>query len=225
MYKFETHLHTSGCSACAVSTGCEMVDAAKEKGYSGFVITNHFYRGNTSIDRNLPWVDFVRAYKEDYEITKNYGAKMGIQVFFGFEEGFAPGKEMLVFGTNPDDIMKHPEFPTLELPEKVNLIHSLGGITVCAHPFRNRSYIPDPDTEPNPDLFDGIETYNKANPEPENEKAFLFAKKNGHIMLSGGDVHSAKAFGGAGIEFKDKILDYNDFLRKIKNNEFSLILE
>ena len=225
MYKYETHLHTSACSACARSTGCEMVDAAIEKGYSGFVITNHFYRGNTGIDRNLPWKDFVRAYKEDYEITKEYGAKKGIQVFFGFEEGFDPGKEMLVFGTNPDDIMKHPEFPTLESSKKVDLIHSLGGITVCAHPFRNRAYIPEPDKEPDPDLFDGIEGYNKGNPDDENEKAFVYAKKHGHIILSGGDIHSANNFGGAGIEFKDKILDYNDFLEKIKNNEFSLIMK
>lgn len=225
MYKYEIHLHTSACSACARSTGYEMVDAAIEKGYSGFVITNHFYRGNTGIDRNLPWSDFVRAYKEDYETTKEYGTKKGIQVFFGFEEGFAPGKEMLVFGINPDDIMKHHEFPTLKSSEKIDLIHSLGGITVCAHPFRNRSYIPDPDKEPNPNFFDAIEGYNKGNPDPENEKAFIYAKKHGHIILSGGDIHSANSFGGAGIEFKDKISDYNDFLRKIKNNEFSLIME
>lgn len=225
MYKFETHLHTSACSACAISTGCELVDVAKENGYSGFVITNHFYRGNTCIDRNLPWADFVRAYKEDYEITRDYAEKIGFQVFFGFEEGFAPGKEMLVFGTDPDDIMKHPEFPTLQLKDKVDLIHSLGGITVCAHPFRNRAYIPDPDTEPDPECFDGIEGYNKGNPPSENEKAFAFAKKHGHIILSGGDIHSIKAFGGSGIEFKDKILGYKDFIQKIKNNEFSLILE
>ena len=46
MFKYETHLHTSSCSACALSSGLEMVDAALQKGYAGFFITNHFYEAS-----------------------------------------------------------------------------------------------------------------------------------------------------------------------------------
>ena len=53
MFKYETHLHTSSCSACALSSGYEMVEAALRDGYSGFFITNHFYHGNSSIDRYI----------------------------------------------------------------------------------------------------------------------------------------------------------------------------
>ena len=65
MYKYEIHLHTNNCSACAISSPEEMVDIAAEKGYSGIVITNHFYHGNTGVDRNLPWEEFVSCFEKD----------------------------------------------------------------------------------------------------------------------------------------------------------------
>jgi len=223
MYKFETHLHTSACSACAVSTGKEMVDAAKDFGYSGFVITNHFYHGNTCVDRNLNWPDFVNAFKEDYESTSEYGYKKGIQVFFGIEEGFAPGKEMLIYGVTPEQLIEHPEFIMLGAREKSELIHSLGGITVCAHPYRDRAYIPDPDTDPDITLFDAIEGYNRGNRDSENDKAVAFARKNNLIISSGGDIHSENSFGPSGIAFETQITDYNDFCTRFRKGEFRLI--
>ena len=87
-----------------------MGDAAIKTGYSGFVITNHFYHGSTAIDRNLSWEAFVDAYREDFETTRNYGEKMGIQVFFGIEECYAKGKEMLIYGISPEQLI-----PTLNL--------------------------------------------------------------------------------------------------------------
>ena len=223
MYKFETHLHTSSCSACAVSSGYEMVDAAKENGYSGIVITNHFYHGNTCVDRNLSWDDFINAYRADYEATRDYGEKKGIQVFFGIEEGFAPGKEMLIYGITPEQLTEHPEFIMLSAKEKSDLIHSLCGITVCAHPYRDRAYIPEPNKDPDPTIFDGIEGYNRANTPEQNIRAFNFARKNGLFAISGGDVHNAKEFGTAGIEFDTRIKDYADFLNRIKFGNFSII--
>ena len=61
MYKYELHLHTSGCSKCGISSAREMVLCAKEKGYKGIVVTDHFYRGNTGIDRSLPRERFVEV--------------------------------------------------------------------------------------------------------------------------------------------------------------------
>ncbi len=223
MYKYETHLHTSNCSACAVSNGYEMVDAAKEKGYAGFVVTNHFYHGNTCVDRNLAWEAFVSAYRADYELTRSYGEKMGIQVFFGIEEGFAAGKEMLIYGLSPEALIGNPEFIMLGAREKADFIRANGGVTVCAHPFRDRAYIPNPNSEPDPYLFDGIEGYNYANDPEENEKAVEFAKKNKLFITSGGDVHRSNDFGRAGIEFSEKIRDERDFVNKLKSGKFRLI--
>lgn len=223
MYKFEIHLHTNNCSACAVSSPKEMIDKALEFGYSGIVLTNHFYHGNTCVDRNLPWEDFVGAYKSDYEIAKEYGEQKGITVFFGLEEGFAPGKEMLIYGLTPEHFAEHPEFIMMSAKEKSDFVHRLGGLCVCAHPFRDRSYIPDPETPPNPDIFDGIEGFNLCNKPEENEKAFKFAKENNKFITSGSDTHSKENFGNAGISFDTPVTDYATFIDKMKKGEFKLI--
>ncbi len=225
MYKFEIHLHTSACSACAVSTAEEMIDAAKESGYSGVVFTNHFYHGNTCVDRNLPWEDFVDAYAADYYKAKAYGEAKGIKVFFGIEEGYAAGKEMLIYGLSPEILKNYPNFIMLNAKEKSDFVRSNGGMTVCAHPFRNRFYIPNPDDEPPVSLFDGIECFNYFNKDDENEKAFDFAQRNGLIKTSGGDIHRSADFGKAGIDFNIPINTYEDFIENLKKGNYTLITE
>ena len=223
MYKFEIHLHTNKCSACGVSSAEEMIDAAAEHGYSGIVITNHFYHGNTAVDRRLPWEDFVGTYAEDYEAANEYGKAKGITVFFGIEEGFAPGKEMLIYGLKPEDLSKHPEFVKMSAKEKTDFVRTLGGLCVCAHPFRDRDYIPEPNTPPDPDLFDGIEGFNFCNRVEENEKAFVFALNNKKFITSGSDTHKCNNFGNAGIGFDTPVTDYKEFIEKMKKGEFKLI--
>ena len=46
-YLYETHMHTSEASACAGSTGAQMARAYKEAGYTGIIVTDHFFYGNT----------------------------------------------------------------------------------------------------------------------------------------------------------------------------------
>ena len=52
-YLYETHCHTSQSSACAKCSGKELAEAAKEAGYTGIIITDHNWGGNTAIARNL----------------------------------------------------------------------------------------------------------------------------------------------------------------------------
>jgi len=223
MYKFEIHLHSCECSACGSSTSKEMLDAAKENGYAGVVFTNHFYHGNTAIDPKLPWTEFVKFYAEDFYNAKHYGESIGLKVFFGIEEVYAPGKEMLIYGLSPELIAEHPEFKNMSPIEITEFVHSHGGLTVCAHPFRDRIYIPNPDTPPDIALFDGIECFNLFNKPEENEKAFLFAEKTSLFQTSGGDVHNAKNFGKTGIAFNEAINSYEEFIDKMRAGNFILL--
>jgi len=223
MYKFETHLHTNACSACAVSTPQEIIAAAVENNYAGLVITNHFYHGNTSVDRNLPWEEFVDAYEQDYLELKRLGEEHGIIVFFGVEEGFAPGREMLIFGIEPKTFKEHPEFIMMSAKEKSDFVHKNGGVCVCAHPFRERDYIPEPNVAPDPNLFDGIEGYNFCNKNDENEKAMIYALNNSKFITAGSDCHWPDLFGRGGIAFKRPVKNYQTFIKKLKNGEFSLV--
>lgn len=223
MYKFEMHLHTNNCSACAISTPEEIINVAEKSGYSGLVVTNHFYHGNTAVDRNLPWEEFIEAYAKDYKELKRRGKKKGITVFFGLEEGFAPGREMLIYGVEPEIFSAHPEFIMMSAKEKSDFVHENGGVCVCAHPFRNRGYIPEPDKAPDPNLFDGIEGFNLCNAPEENVKAMIFAQNNGKFIISGSDCHRAENFGNAGIAFYKPVKKYSDFIKRLKKGEFILL--
>ena len=128
MFKYDIHVHSSGTSHCGHSTACEMVDAALNSGFSGFVLTNHFYNGNTLLDRKSPWEDFVEVYANEYFDAKEYGEQKGIKVFFGIEEMYDVGKEVLVYGTvdksDGDVIVRAEVFPNYDA-----LKEQLGEIT------------------------------------------------------------------------------------------------
>ena len=224
MYKYEMHLHTSWCSACAVSTGEEMVRAAKEKGYTGLVITNHFYHGNTSIDRKIPWNEFAQAYKDDYLAAKKVGDEYDIEVLFGLEEGYGGGKETLIYGIAPDLIISTPEFHYMNIEEMSAFVRANSGFIACAHPFRARDYITDPRKEPDPELFDAVESFNAGNYEEDNELAEQFCKKTGLPRISGGDVHSTAGFGRAGIAFYERITTNEQLVEALKQGAYKLII-
>ena len=96
-YVYETHMHTSEASACAGSTGTQMARAYKAAGYTGIIVTDHFFYGNTSVDRSLPWEEWVRRFCLGYEHAKAEGDRIGLTVFLGWEACYE-GTEFLVYG-------------------------------------------------------------------------------------------------------------------------------
>ena len=97
MYRYETHLHTRYGSACATATGREQAINYKKAGYTGIMITDHFFRGNTCISHRLPWEERIDMFCRGYEEAKMVGDKIGLQVFFGWEETYE-GQDFLVYG-------------------------------------------------------------------------------------------------------------------------------
>lgn len=225
MYKYEMHIHNSGCSACGKNTVQEMIDAAREKGYAGIVFTNHFYHGNTGVDRALPWADFVGEYKKSYEEALKYAAQFDFDILFGIEEGLGGGKEALIYGLSPEIIAATPEFAQMDLSAMAKFVRENGGIIVCAHPYRNRPYISNPDMDPDPAFFDGVEVYNEHNSEDENNRAMAFAERYGLIKISGGDIHLSEHIGASGVAFKNRIRNNEQLVTALKSGDYELITE
>ena len=225
MYKYEMHLHTNTCSACGASSGEEMVMAAKEKGYTGIVITNHFYHGNTAINRKIPWKEFVEAYRDDYLAAKKAGEKYGVEVIFGIEEGYGGGKETLIYGISPELLIETPEFLNMTIAEMSKFVRENNGFIVAAHPFRTRDYIAEPRKEPDATLFDALETYNYGNSFEDNDLAEQFCKKAGLLRTSGGDVHSADGIGKAGLTFYERITNSEQLVNALKEGKYKLIID
>ena len=62
MYKYETHLHTSPVSECALASVEEQLTFYKELGYDGVFITNHFLDGNINIDKGKSYEEKLDFY-------------------------------------------------------------------------------------------------------------------------------------------------------------------
>ena len=132
-YLYETHLHTAQSSACAQSTGAEMARACKEYGYTGIFVTDHNWGGNTAVDRRMPWEQWVDAFEQGYLQAAEEGAKIGLDVFYGYEAGY-DGTEFLIYGVDAAWMKAHPQLMTATVEEQCRRINEAGGLVVHGHP-------------------------------------------------------------------------------------------
>lgn len=120
-YLYETHLHTSQGSACAVHTGSEMAKACKEAGYTGIIVTDHNWGGNTAVNRYMPWKEWVNTFVKGYEDAKRTGDRIGLDVFFGYEAGYR-GTEFLIYGVDKEFMLSHEELRTATVERQYQMI-------------------------------------------------------------------------------------------------------
>lgn len=215
-YFYETHLHTSHASRCGNNTPEEMVIACKEYGYTGIIVTDHNWGGNTSISRKLPWDEHINQYCESYERAKAKGDEIGLDVFFGWEAGYN-GTEFLIYGVDKEFMLSHPELKDAGIEEQFDIVHSGGGIVVHAHPFREEPYIPE--IRLFPEYIDAVEGANGTHVSKASlheitpwfdKKAREYAQEHNLPMTAGSDLHSTKVI-GAGIRAKRRLKDIKDF--------------
>ena len=215
MYKYETHLHTKYASACASISGKGQAIEFKRAGYSGIIITEHFFRGNTCISKALPWKERIEMFCRGYEEAKYYGDKIGMQVFFGWEETY-DGQDFLIYGLDKEWLLEHPEMEHWTIKEQFEEVSKNNGLVIHAHPFRDRPYIPKIRLFPH--LVHGVEVYNAGNYNEENRRAFMYAKQYNLPMTAGGDSHYHDIT-CSGIRVEEKLNDIHDYIELIKQNK------
>lgn len=222
-YKYQLHTHTAPCSKCATMTPEELARALYEGGYAGAVLTNHFFGGNTGIDRELPWEDFVREYEKDYEACRAAAEKYGVDIIFGIEEHMYAGLEVLLYGIKPKLLYDHPEFIKRNIENYEKVLHGVGALIIQAHPFRIRSYITEPGIMPLK-YIDGFEVYNLANTPDANLEAEDFAAEHPSlIQTSGADTHSPDTVAFAGIESETRITDEKILVEVLRSGKYKII--
>ncbi len=224
MFLYEMHQHTYPCSACAKGDPVKTVYALKDAGFSGLVLTNHFLHGNTGIDRNLPWNEFVSFYEKDYLLAKEAGDREDFDVIFGIEEHIGEGKEVLLYGITPEFLYAHPELKEASLEKISEETRKFGGLVFQAHPYRSRSYIPEPNKNIPVELIDGFETYNASNPENENIAASQYAKEHGLLVSAGSDAHWEVFENRFGIQCNHRIKNSARLAETLKSGDYSLYL-
>ncbi|MDR2101844.1 MAG: PHP domain-containing protein [Treponema sp.] len=216
-YLYETHLHTSQSSACGVSPGHEYIRRYKDLGYTGIIITDHFYRGNTAVDPSLPWKKWVDRFCRGFEDAREEGARRGLDVFFGWEETFE-GDDYLVYGLDRQWLLEHPEAGRWTRAEQYQRVGFFGGCVVQAHPFRQHYYIDR--IRLSPHWVDAVEAANGGNHEQSYDAlAKKYADKLGLPITAGSDIHSTEDVREAttfGIYLDKKMETIADYVAALK---------
>lgn len=225
-YRYETHCHTCWCSACAHDTPQSMARAYYEQGYAGMIITDHFLRGNSCVDRLLPWREQMERYWQAYEAAARWAQDKDFDVHFGIEHYYGDGKEVLTYGIGLEFLVAHPDIHLLPLSEYARLVHGAGGFLSMAHPYRNRPYI-NQKVKPQPEYLDAVEVYNFYNSPQENAQAQELARAQGLLATSGGDEHSrtGDAIGQAGIALKRRVKTSAQLVAELRGGDYGIYID
>lgn len=216
MYKYETHLHTKEGSACSSASAEDMARAHKAAGYDGIFVTNHFFNGNTSVPRDLPWERRVDEYCKGYEIAKEVGDEIGLQVFFGIEY-CKYSSDFLIYGIDKDWIKRNERLLMYEDERKLfSEVRRNGGLIVHAHPFRSDPYIHHISLYPYD--VDAVEVINGSHDPAKmyNERATLYADMYGLLKTGGSDTHHLDRMFGSGISVPEVINSHHDYKRMLE---------
>jgi hypothetical protein len=232
-YLYETHLHTCQGSACGVSRGKDYISRYIDLGFTGIFVTDHFFNSNCKPDRRLPWADWVAEFCSGWEDAKNEGDRLGLDVFFGWEETF-DGDDYMVYGLDKKWLLSHPELVRWNRRELRREVNKAGGCVVQAHPFRQHHYLRD--IRLMPFLVDAVEAGNMHNRENFYDgAAFEYAQMLGLPAVAGSDIHradDAEKMMPYGIEVENKfdsasdyaalILGKNKYQLKVPEGRFDL---
>ena len=215
-FLYETHMHTSQGSACGRATGKEQARAYRDAGYTGIIITDHFFRGNTAVERRLPWEERIDLFWRGYEDAREEGGRIGLDVFFGLEQNFA-GDEYLVYGLTKDYMKAHPEMEHWTRRQQLEEVHKAGGCVIQAHPFRMRHYM---DRIRLGLLFcDGIEAANAGNEPMDDARAWRYGRENGLVMTAGSDNHCGTGWPLYGVRLEKRLTTIADYVKIIMYRE------
>ncbi len=227
-YKYDIHLHSNEGSPCGNASARDLAKAYKNGGYTGFVLTDHFYESH--IMSAGSYKDGVMRNYNAYLAAKEEGDKCGVDVLFGIEYRYQ-SDDFLTYGIDLDFLLENEDIFDISFEEYARRVHEAGGFIVQAHPFR---YIKKPIVVQVP-YIDAIEIYNGSHtdngtshyPAHFNDSAELFAKNMGLIGTAGSDTHDIRKwdftpFRKASMLFSERVKDEKHLVELMKKNEFSI---
>lgn len=212
-YRIELHAHTKPQSRCSEILPEEIAETYKNLGYDGVVITNHFMGYNLNIDGEYlegeTKEERLKYYLQGYQDTKKAGEKLGLKVYLGLEIRFSKENEndYLIYGVDDEITSACYDNFREDLETFRKNVPLPNSVFVQAHPFRNGM------ERVNPDLLDGMETFNM---HPGHNASIAvacrYAKENGFkIKTVGGDYHH-KNRGHEGVSaLRTKVLPNDSF--------------
>ena len=211
-YLYETHLHTCEASRCGRVHGEDYIPYLMDKGYSGMIVTEHFFNGNSCVPEDLPWKDRVDIYASGYDRALEAARGKDFNFMFGVEFNFQKD-EYLLYGIDKEWLINNECIMEMTRHELLKTVHEAGGIMIQAHPFRERDYLSDIKLAPT--ACDGIEVYNAANMPNMNALGYEYCVKLGLPMTAGSDIHYFHNEAMGGMLFENRIGSVQDYAEAV----------
>ena len=207
----DLHAHSQGISRCCKIDGKDMVVLTKNTGMDGVVLTNHY---DKSYLINGDAKEFAERYVNEYYYVKESAKNLDFKVFFGVEVTLAKHNNvhMLVYGVEPEFVLKYPNLFDYTLEELFTLVHDHKGILIQAHPLRKGINV-----LLDLNYLDGVEV----NCHPLYDETHLdflatLAKDNKLILSCGGDFHNDTHRPKCGVYLSDEINDSLELVDYLK---------
>ena len=222
MNKYELHAHTAECDRVAQHSGAEIVRLYADAGYSGMVITDHYFSlfYEWFKDEFCPsdHKSIIDRYLCGYHSARNEAERIGFSLLCGAEVRFDnTPNDYLIYGLEESDLYRLPLLNRLKnLPELISVLPD-HAVIVQAHPFRVNMTVTDPD------LLFGVEAHNGRTSPFRNKMARDYAEHYGKVMTSGSDIHHIKALASGGIATARQIGCARDLVDVLRSGEYTLI--
>lgn len=212
-YRYETHLHTDEVSYCGCVPAAEAVRAYHEQGYTGIVVTDHYYGGLLrDFGGDESWENAVERWLKGYRLAKQAGDACGLKVLLGMElrfEGYP--EDYLVYGINREFLLAHPHLYDMTPASFSALARENGLYFGQAHPYRpglNRC---------DPVLLDGVEGFNgNKRHNSHNALAQAFAAEHRLVVTSGADFHEWEDLARGGMTSPEPVRDETHLVELLK---------
>ncbi len=213
----DLHAHTKGVSHCCRIEAEDNIILAREVGFDGLAITNHYvstYYDNSTYD------EWIEKYIAEWELCRRLGEKHGLRIFCGVEVtmDYDPRLHMLIYGTDAEFLRKYPHLGSRPLSELHGICREAGCPLIQAHPYRGGTTVQDVR------YLDGVEV--NCHPLYKNsfrEDVIAVAKQNGLALTSGCDYHKDTYRATGGSLLPDSIVTDRDLADYIlTSRRFSL---
>ncbi len=209
----DLHTHTSGISRCCKISAEDNILLAKELGFDGLAITNHYasyYFDEASYD------DWIEKYIAEWAICRELGKRHSMRIFSGVEVTLEedPRLHILLYGADEAFLRENRRLCDRPLAELYALCRAKGIAVVQAHPFRNGTTIQ------NTALLDGIEI--NCHPAYQNcysGEILQAARAAGLAVTVGCDYHADSYRPLGGMFLPESVTDERALARYIREND------
>ncbi len=191
----DMHAHTSGISLCCKLDAEKIIAEAKEKGFDGLVITNHYCR---DYFQERDYEQWLERYIAEWTLCKRLAREAGLRCFAGVEVSMLanPWLHMLLYGVDENFLYRYPHLYALSQKELFDACEREGGALVQAHPFRGEVGVQDLR------YLHGVEINCHPNYFDSHAKEVTEAAKAGNLALTVGcDYHGDSPYRALGGSF------------------------